>query len=65
MHTVELELLNKHLVTLDVEGFPLQRYWHLVTRKGKAMSPVAEAFREFLLKEADKYVSGQKIIEKK
>ena len=57
IHTVQLELLNNHLITLDVKGFPLQRYWHLVTRKGKAMSPVAEAFRTFLLEEADKYVS--------
>ena len=60
IHTVELELLNKHLITLDVEGFPLQRNWHLVTRKGKAMSPVAEAFREFVLEEADKYVTQGK-----
>ena len=60
MHTVELELLNKHLITLDVAGFPLKRYWHLVTRKGKAMSPVAEAFREFVLEEADKYVYHDK-----
>lgn len=60
LHTVELELKNNHLITLDVEGFPLQRYWHLVTRKGKAMSPVAEAFREFLLEEADKYVTQGK-----
>lgn len=54
-HTIELELLNNHLVKLNVEGFPLRRHWHLVTRKGKSMSPVAEAFREFLLKEAKHY----------
>jgi DNA-binding transcriptional LysR family regulator len=60
LHTVELELNNNHLITLDVEGFPLQRYWHLVTRKGKAMSPVAEAFRNFVLEEADKFVYHDK-----
>lgn len=55
-HTIELELKSNLLATLDVEGFPLQRHWHLVTRKGKAMSPVAEAFRTFLLKEAQNFV---------
>ena len=60
LHTVELELNNNHLITLDVEGFPLQRYWHLVTRKGKAMSPVAEAFRNFVLKEANQFIYHDK-----
>ena len=60
IHTVQLELLNNHLITLNVKGFPLKRYWHLVTRKGKAMSPVAEAFRTFLLEEADKFVYQDK-----
>lgn len=55
IHTIELELLNNHLIKLDVKGFPLLRHWHLVTRKGKAMSPVAEAFRNFLLEEAKNY----------
>lgn len=55
LHTLELELSNRHLVILDVEGFPLQRYWHVVTRNGKAMSPVALNFRSFLLKAAKHY----------
>ncbi len=55
-HTIELELKNQHLVTLDVEGFPLVRSWHLVTRQGKSVSPVAEAFREFLLEEPEQYL---------
>jgi len=57
LHTIELELTNKHLVTLDLKGFPLQRHWHLVTRQGKAMSPVAEAFRSFLLEDPEQYVT--------
>jgi len=56
LHTIELELNNKLLVTLDVEDFPLQRFWHLVTRTGKNMSPVAEAFRTFLLEEVQHYI---------
>ena len=56
LHTIELELLNNHLAILDVKGFPLQRYWHLVTRQGKAISPVTEAFRSFLLEKSEEFV---------
>ncbi len=37
------------LVTLDVEGFPLVRHWHLAWRRGPRLSPAAEAFRRLLL----------------
>lgn len=57
VHTVQLELQNNLLVTLDVDGFPLQRNWHLVTSAGKMRSPVAQAFREFVLAEAQNYVT--------
>ena len=56
LHTIELELINKHLAILEVDGFPLQRYWHLVTRQGKAISPVTEAFRSFLLEKSEEFV---------
>jgi DNA-binding transcriptional LysR family regulator len=52
LHTVELELETRRLVILDVEGFPLQRQWHLVYRRGKRLSPAARAFRQFVLEEA-------------
>lgn len=51
-HTVELELETRRLVILDVAGFPLERQWHLVYRSGKRLSPVAQAFRQFVLEEA-------------
>ena len=51
-HTAELELETKRLKILDVQGFPIIRYWHVVNRKNKRLSSVANAFREFLLKEA-------------
>ena len=59
LHTIELELTNKHLITLDIEGFPLMRSWNLVTRKGKEMSPVAEAFRKLLLEDPEQYLVHQ------
>lgn len=52
MHTIELELETGRLVTLDVEGFPDRRQWHLVTRHGKRLSPAAQAFHTFVIEEA-------------
>jgi DNA-binding transcriptional LysR family regulator len=52
VHTVELELETKRLVILDAEGFPIQRQWHLVYRRGRRLSPAAQAFRQFVLDEA-------------
>lgn len=51
-HTAELELETGRLKILDVQGFPIIRYWHVVHRKHKRLSSVAKAFLEFLLKEA-------------
>lgn len=48
-HTVGLELATKRLVTLDVVGMPVMRDWYVMHRKAKRLSPVASAFREFLL----------------
>lgn len=49
---VQLELNMKKLVILDIEEFPFLRYWYLVHRKGKRLSAIAQAFKEFLLTEA-------------
>ncbi|MCP5245609.1 MAG: LysR family transcriptional regulator [Burkholderiales bacterium] len=51
-HTAELELETGRLKILDVQGFPIVRYWHVVIRKNKRLSAVAQAFRDFLLQEA-------------
>jgi DNA-binding transcriptional LysR family regulator len=50
--TVEQELLLKRLVILGVAEFPIMRHWYVVHRKGKRLSAVAEAFKQFALKEA-------------
>ncbi len=49
LHTVSLEREAGRLVVLNVEGFPIQRHWHVAHRKGKRLSATAEAFRSFLL----------------
>ncbi len=51
-HTIELEVETGRLVVLDVEEFPIIRRWYLVYRKGKRLSPVAEAFRRFVIDES-------------
>ncbi len=50
-HTIRLEQDAKVLRVLDVEDMPIRRQWHLVHRKGKRLSHVAEAFRQFVLDE--------------
>ncbi|AEJ01098.1 transcriptional regulator, LysR family [Nitrosomonas sp. Is79A3] len=59
-HTAELELETNRLKILDVQGFPIIRYWHVVHRKNKRLSGVANAFREFLLKEAAELMANSK-----
>ena len=52
LHTTELELETGRLKILDVQDFPIMRHWHVVHRKNKRLSSVAQAFKGFLLKEA-------------
>ena len=59
-HSAELELETNRLKILDVQGFPIIRHWHVVNRKNKRLSSVANAFREFLLTEAEKLMLESK-----
>jgi hypothetical protein len=43
------------LAILDVQNFPIQRYWHIVTREGKWLSPAAQAFKEYVIAQAATY----------
>ena len=52
LHSIELELETRRLVTLDVEHFPLLRHWFVAHRSNKRLSSAAIAFKEFLLNEA-------------
>jgi len=51
-HTVTLELAARRLATLDVDGFPIRRQWHLVHRQNKHFSLAASAFAQFVLTQA-------------
>ena len=52
IHTLELELETKRLQILDVRDFPIQRHWYIIQRKGKRLSPAAQAFKTFVLEHA-------------
>lgn len=58
IHTLTLELETKRLVVLDIKGFPILRHWYVVHRKGKRLSPITEAFRQFVLTDAAKSLMG-------
>ncbi len=51
-HTVSLELETRRLIVLPVPGLPIVRDWYLVHHKEKRLSPVARAFKQFLLEQA-------------
>ena len=52
LQTLEMELAFNRLAVLNVEGFPIMRHWYLVHRADKRLSPVAQAFKQFVLTEA-------------
>ena len=49
MHTIALELKAGKLVVLDIVGGPIMRDWYVIHLRDKRLSPVAAAFRSFLL----------------
>lgn len=57
-HTLALDNPHNQLAILDVEHFPIERYWYAVHPSGKQLSIVAQTFLEYLLKE------GREVAEK-
>jgi DNA-binding transcriptional LysR family regulator len=58
--TVEMELALERLAVLPVTEFPIMRHWYVVHRKGKRLSAVAQAFKEYLIAESPALL-GKKI----
>lgn len=50
-HVLALEGLNSQITVLDVQEFPIKRYWYVVYPTGKRLSVVARTFFEYLLDE--------------
>ncbi len=52
IHTLTPEGTGGDLTILDVQGFPIHRYWYVVNLAGKQLSVVAQTFRDYLEAEA-------------
>jgi LysR family transcriptional regulator, low CO2-responsive transcriptional regulator len=48
---VALEVATGDLAILEVQGFPLERQWYVVSLKGRKLSGTATALRQFLLQQ--------------
>jgi len=59
LHSIELELETKRLAVLDAEHFPIMRHWYIVHRKNKRLSGATQAFKQFLLDEAEKFAAAE------
>ncbi|MEW6689002.1 MAG: LysR substrate-binding domain-containing protein [Pseudomonadota bacterium] len=57
LHTVGLELAARRLVVLDVSGTPVMRHWHVIHREKKRLSPVAQAFKSFLVERGARVIA--------
>ncbi|MBX9810417.1 MAG: LysR family transcriptional regulator [Burkholderiales bacterium] len=55
-YTLGLGVAQDQLVTLDVEGFPLERHWYFVYPVGKQLPVVAQTFMDFVRKEVKNLV---------
>jgi DNA-binding transcriptional LysR family regulator len=47
-HALSLTGGHDQIVELDVQGFPIERHWYVVTPRGKQLSVVARTFLAFL-----------------
>jgi DNA-binding transcriptional LysR family regulator len=56
IHTLELELETGRLNIIDVQDLPITRHWYVLQRKGKRLSPAAQAFKQFVLKQAVQFI---------
>lgn len=50
------ELRKGDLQIIPVKGFPIRSQWRLIWLKSKNLSPVADAYREFILKEKSRII---------
>jgi len=53
LHTVRLEQAAGRIVTLPVAGLPLRRQWFAVHSRQRRLTPAAQEFLQYLLREAD------------
>jgi LysR family transcriptional regulator for metE and metH len=55
-HTIAVEIADRRLVVLDVEGLPVVRQWYVIKRREKRLLPVAQALWTFLAEEGGRFL---------
>lgn len=51
MHALDESYIQNELSILDIKDFPIHSSWHIVTAKGKKLSPIAKVFHDHLIYE--------------
>jgi LysR family transcriptional regulator, low CO2-responsive transcriptional regulator len=59
LHTIGLELELDRVRVIDLPNTPVVRVWNIVHTQAKTFSPPAEAFRYFMLEEAERYLASR------
>lgn len=59
LHTIGIELKAGLIAIADVEDLPVLRRWYIVNTLSKTLSPAAEAFRYFMLEEAERFLAQE------
>jgi DNA-binding transcriptional LysR family regulator len=49
---------NSEVTVLDVEGFPIERYWYIVYLSGKQLSVIASTFLDYMQEAATELAEG-------
>ena len=55
-HTIGLELTTGRLAVLDVVGLPVVRDWYVIHQRERILSPIAAAFRGYLLENGGRVI---------
>lgn len=55
-HAVQQEVALGRLAVVRVNGFPVMRLWYVVQLRGRRLPRVAQAFREFLVREGERLI---------
>jgi DNA-binding transcriptional LysR family regulator len=55
-HTIGLEVQTRRLAVLDVVGLPVVRDWYVIHLREKILSPIAAAFRGYLLENGSRVI---------
>lgn len=57
LHTAAVEIERNLLTLLRVPGLPVLRNWHVVHRRARVLSPVAESLRYFLIERGPAFLT--------